>query len=209
MIASGRLLFAALLALAVAGCAPNTAIKPNVVSYNNQGSVAVDASSTTETSQKEGRHFIEFRSRYALTYGHTYVIFGRLDGAGQMIDREVAGLAPASNSAVPYVLGHYIPVPAETGESDGDLDDRFRSASWRVMLSEAEYNKVVAYIRKLKARSHFWQATVNNCNAFVGDIARSMGYKTPGIWLRPQQYVTKLREMNGGPNAIGYTGPAG
>jgi len=132
--------------------------------------VAVGAPSTTAApQQKEGRYFIEFRSRYALTYGHTYVIFGRLDKAGQMIDREVAGLAPASasNSVVPYVLGHYIPVPAETGESDGDLDDRYRSASWRVMLSEAEYNTVVAYIRKLKARSHFWQATVNNCNAFA------------------------------------------
>jgi hypothetical protein len=210
MIASGRLLFVALLALAVAGCAPDAAIKPNVVSYNNQGSMAAGAPSTTATPQQtKGRYFIEFRSRYALTYGHTYVIFGSVDQAGQMIDREVAGLAPASNSAVPYVLGHYIPVPAETGESDGDLDDRFRSASWRVMLSETEYNKVVAYIRDLKARSHFWQATVNNCNAFVGNIARSMGYKTPGIWLRPQQYVTKLREMNGGPNAIGYTGPAG
>src|SRR5687767_1318260 len=112
MIASGRLLFVALLALAVAGCAPDAAIKPNVVSYNNQGSMAAGAPSTTATPQQtKGRYFIEFRSRYALTYGHTYVIFGRVDQAGQMIDREVAGLAPASNSAVPYVLGHYIPVP--------------------------------------------------------------------------------------------------
>jgi hypothetical protein len=43
----------------------------------------------------------------------------------------------------------------------------------------------------------------------VGNIARSMGYKTPGIWLRPRSYVIKLRELNGGPNAIGYTGPPG
>jgi hypothetical protein len=128
---------------------------------------------------------------------------------GNIIDREVAGLHPASYSALPYILGHYIPVPAETGESDGDLDDRYRSASWRVTLNEQEYREVVAYIRKLQASTHFWQATVSNCNAFVGKIARSMGYKTPGIWLRPQQYVVKLREMNGGPNAVGYTGPPG
>ena len=92
------------------------------------------------------------------------------------------------------------------GVSDSDLDDRYRSASWRVMLSEPEYNKVVAYIRKLKARSHFWQATVNNCDAFVEDIARSMGYKTPGIWLRPQRYITKLREMSGGRMRLGTPG---
>ena len=216
---SGRLSVVFLFALAVAGCAPDAEIKPNVVSYDNEGSMAVGTPSNVTTrngaveaapsQQQEGRYFIEFRSRYALSYGHTYVIFGRLDSAGRMIDREVAGLHPASNSAIPYVLGHYIPVPAETGESDGDLEDKYRSASWRVTLNETGYNKVVAYIRKLQAKSHLWQATVYNCNAFVGDIARSMGYKTPGIWLRPQQYITELREMNGGPNAIGYTGPAG
>jgi hypothetical protein len=216
---SGRLSVAVLFAVAVAGCAPDAQIKPNVVSYDNEGSMAVGAPSNSKTRnsaletasspQQTGRYYIEFRSRYALSYGHTYVIFGRLDNGGKVIDREVAGLHPASNSAVPYVLGHYIPVPAETGESDGDLEDKYRSASWRVTLNEAEYNKVVAYIRKLQASSHLWQATVFNCNAFVGEIARSMGYKTPGIWLRPQQFVTRLREMNGGPNAVGYTGPAG
>jgi hypothetical protein len=216
---SGRLSVAVLFAVAVAGCAPDAQIKPNVVSYDNEGSMTVGAPSNSKTRnsaletasspQQTGRYYIEFRSRYALSYGHTYVIFGRLDNGGKVIDREVAGLHPASNSAVPYVLGHYIPVPAETGESDGDLEDKYRSASWRVTLNEAEYNKVVAYIRKLQASSHLWQATVFNCNAFVGEIARSMGYKTPGIWLRPQQFVTRLREMNGGPNAVGYTGPAG
>ncbi|AHK45740.1 hypothetical protein OV14_a0588 [Ensifer adhaerens OV14] len=126
------------------------------------------------------------------------MIFGRTDQAGAMIDPEVAGLAPASTSATPYVLGHFLPVPAETGASDGDLEEAYRSASWRVMLTEAEYNKTVAYIRQLKAKSRLWQASVYNCNAFVSDIARSMGYQTPSIWLRPQQFVTKLRQMNAG-----------
>ncbi len=211
-----RLLFVAVLALTAVAFATRGETKSRSASGDN---VPVATTSATtprngaaaarQPQQKAGRYFIEFRSRYALTYGHTYVIFGRLDKSGKMIDRDVAGLHPASNSAVPYVLGHYIPVPAETGASDGDLDDRYRSASWRVMLSEAEYRQVVAYIRKLQARTHFWQATVNNCNAFVGNIARSMGYKTPGIWLRPRNYVIKLRDMNGGPNAIGYTGPPG
>ncbi|MBB3233661.1 hypothetical protein [Phyllobacterium endophyticum] len=215
MLLNGRLWLLALGMVVLAGCAPNAQIKPNVVSYNNQGSGHVTATSRARTSTQalqqagEGRYFIEFRSRYALTYGHSYVMFGRLNKAGQMIDKDVAGLHPASNSPVPYVLGHYIPVPAETGASDGDLEDRYKSASWRVMLNETEYRTVVAYIRKLQARSRFWQATVYNCNAFVGEIARSMGYKTPGHLMRPQQYITKLRQMNGGPNAIGYTGPAG
>ena len=212
---SGRLLFVTLLALAAAVCPTRGETRSGSAS---SGGVAVPTVSATTPrniataaryQQKVGRFFIEFRSRYALSYGHTYVIFGRMGKTGNIIDREVAGLHPASNSALPYILGHYIPVPAETGESDGDLDDRYRSASWRVTLNEQEYRKVVAYIRKLQASSRFWQATVSNCNAFVGKIARSMGYKTPGIWLRPQLYVVKLREMNGGPNAVGYTGPPG
>nr|WP_072378186.1 hypothetical protein [Rhizobium tibeticum] len=212
---SGRLLFVTLLALAAAVCPTLGETRPG--SASGGGVAAPTASATAprnvvtaaRNQQKVGRFFIEFRSRYALSYGHTYVIFGRMGKTGNVIDREVAGLHPASNSALPYILGHYIPVPAETGESDGDLDDKYRSASWRVTLNEQEYREVVAYIRKLQASTHFWQATVSNCNAFVGKIARSMGYKTPGIWLRPQQYVVKLREMNGGPNAVGYTGPPG
>jgi hypothetical protein len=39
----------------------------------------------------------------------------------------------------------------------------------------------------------------------VGKIAESMGYRTPFIWLRSQQFITQLRKMNGGPNAIGET----
>ena len=126
------------------------------------------------------------------------MVFGRADKSGRMINPEVAGLAPATLDPGPYVIGHFIPVPAETGASDGDLQEEYRSASWRVMLTEAEYRKTVAFIRQLKAKSKFWQASVYNCNAFVADIAKSMGYKTPPIWLRPQQFVTQLREMNGG-----------
>ena len=96
-----------------------------------------------------------------------------------MVNPEVAGLHPASTNEVPYVLGHFLPVPAETGWSDGDLEEQYRSASWRVLLTEAQYNEVVSSIRKLQASSPVWHASLYNCNAFTGDIARSMGYKGP------------------------------
>ncbi len=206
-----RLLMVILFALSAAGCQTSAESGPaagdSVAAVQTTSATTSKNNAAAKTSKREaGRYFIEFRSRYALTYGHTYVVFGRVNSAGQMIDPEVSGLAPATTSAVPYVLGHYIPVPSETGWSDGDLEDRYRSASWRVMLSQGEYNKVVAYIRKLKASSPVWHAVLYNCNAYVGDIAKSMGYKVPNPLLRPQQYITKLREMNGG---VGYTGPPG
>ena len=108
---------------------------------------------------------------------------------------EVAGLHPKSDSEVPYVLGHFLPVPAETGWSDGDLEEEYRSASWRVLLTEAEYDKAAADIKKLRDSSPVWHASLYNWNAFVADIAKSIGYKTPPIWLRPQQFITQLRKM--------------
>jgi hypothetical protein len=137
------------------------------------------------------------------------VIFGRMDKAGRMINPDVAGLAPKSDDPNVYMLGHAVPVPASTGWTDGDLEIAYRSASWTVPLAESDYRRVVAYIRKLQASSPLWHASLYNCNAFVADIANFMGYKTPGIWLMPRDFITKLRQMNGGPNAIGYTGPPG
>ena len=218
-LAGSRLYFVLLLALVSAGCQSDTSAKPPYVSVaDGRGAptATAPAASRVETiataspqdtaspqipQNKDYRYFIEFRSRYALSYGHSYVIFGRANEAGEMVGPEVAGLHPASKSAVPYVLGHFLPVPSETGWSDGDLEEEYRSASWRVMLNEAQYNKAVAYIRQLQKSSPVWNATVYNCNAFVADIAKSMGYKTPPIWLRPQQFMTQLREMNTGSSA--------
>lgn len=144
------------------------------------------------------QYFIEFRSRTALSYGHSFVIFGRLDAAGEMISPEVAGLAPESNDPTVYMLGHVAPVPASTGWTDGDLEDEYMTANWRVTLSEVDYKKAVTNIKNLQAKSTFWHAALYNCNAFVGDIARSMGYRAPFHWLPPQQFITRLREMNPG-----------
>ncbi|TCL62679.1 hypothetical protein [Rhizobium sp. BK251] len=189
---SGHLLVV-LLAFSLLSCqTEDKSPQPNVTT-DSRGLSITDPARTKAYS-----HFIEFRSRYALTYGHTYVVFGRVDSNGNAIDPEVAGLAPESPDAAPYLLGHVIPVPATTGETDGDLEEQYRSASWRVMLSDEEYNDVVAFIRKQQANSHFWQASVDNCNNWVGEIARHMGYKTPNIWLRPQQFITELRQMNTG-----------
>lgn len=212
-----RLVLAALLALMAAGCqTDDLPPQPRFISFAPDDGIAVPMSTAAAQSapaaparNSERQYFIEFRSRYALSYGHSYVVFGRATETGEMINPEVAGLHPASNSPVPYVLGHIIPVPAETGWSDGDLEEEYRSASWRVMLNEDEYNKVVAYIRKLQSSSVTWNATVYNCNAFVGSIARFMGYRTPSKWLRSQQFITKLREMNTDDNTTLSSAAAG
>lgn len=204
---SGRSIFVALLALAAASCQSQDKPQPNFTSDDR--AVVTAGVPRSALNSVAGQYFIEFRSRYAYTYGHSFVIFGRMSESGQMINPEVAGLAPKSNDPNIYMLGHLAPVPASTGWTDCDLEIEYRSASWTVPLSEPEYRKVVAYIRKLQASSPLWHASLYNCNAFVADIAKFMGYNPPGIWLMPRDFITKLRQMNGGPNAIGYTGPPG
>ena len=67
----------------------------------------------------------------------------RLSGSAKRAKRqvEVAGLHPAGDE-LPYVLGHIMWVPSETGASYGDLDEQYLTASYRVYLSEADAKKV-------------------------------------------------------------------
>jgi len=144
------------------------------------------------------RYFIEFRSRTAQSYGHAYVVYGRLDAKGQMIDPQVGAIHPATNSVIPYMIGHFIPVPADHGASDGDLEDQYVSARYRIVLSAAEYNRVVAYIKEHEASTPVWHAFLYSCTSFVGDVAKFMGLRTPPSAIYPEVYINNLRAMNSG-----------
>jgi hypothetical protein len=140
-------------------------------------------------------YYVDFRSRTAASYGHAFIWYGRV-GDKKI---EVAGLHPASDSTVPYVLGHLIPVPSETGKSYGDLDPQYLTASYRVYLTEAEAQRVFAYIRHLQKSSPVWNAAVYNCVAFIQDIARYAGLRVPGNhWMYPEDWVNRLRALNSG-----------
>src|SRR3954453_12576700 len=158
-------------------------------------------------AEKAGeRYFIEFRSRYALTYGHTFLAHGRLNARGEIVESEVAGLQPADAGPELWRVGPILPVPSETGPSDGDLEEQYISARYRIDLDEARYKEVVAFIRKLQASSPIWHAAMYNCNKFVGVVAEHMGLRTPPSIQRPQEFITNLREMNAGQKHADATG---
>lgn len=151
------------------------------------------------------RYFIEFRARSAASYGHMYVLYGRVNSRHEMVETRIAGLHPAGDAANCYncslfnwTIGHVIPVPSETGASDGDLEEKYVTARYRVWLDKAQYKAIDAYIRKLQADSPTWNALWNNCVDFGRDIAEHLGLKVPAfIWLEPKDFVTELRKMNG------------
>src|SRR5215475_2794132 len=165
-----------------------------------QAASAQDKPAATPTSaqpQTTSRaiYYVDFRARTAASYGHAFVWYGRADQK----QIEIAGLHPASESVVPYLLGHIIPVPSETGKSYGDLDEGYVTASYRVYMTEAEAKDVFAFIKRLQAMSPMWNAATWNCVAFIQAIAIHMGLKVPGNHLLyPEDWVNQLRKLNGG-----------
>lgn len=139
------------------------------------------------------RYFVDFRARTAASYGHAFVWYGRV-GERRV---EVAGLHP-SGDVLPYILGHIMLVPAETGASYGDLDDQYLTAHYRIVLTEAQAKKVFAYIKDLQHSRPVWNAATFNCVSFIQDIARYMGLELPSSHLlMPETWVTRLKELNG------------
>jgi hypothetical protein len=144
-----------------------------------------------------GQYYVEFRSRQAWDYGHTFVVFGRVGEAPGK--NNVAGLSPKGDDPSMWVMGHYVPVPADTGWTDGDLEDKYITSRYRVLINKDQYERAVSHIRDLQSRSRFWSVELYNCNAFVADIANFMGLKVPSSsWIYPKVFVNNLRKINTG-----------
>jgi hypothetical protein len=150
------------------------------------------------TVASKGPYYVDFRARTAASYGHAFVWYGKTADK----EVEVAGLHPRGDM-VPYLLGHLIFVPAETGASYGDLDEQYLTARYRVYLSEADAQKVFAYIKHLQSTSPVWNVETIDCVYFIGRIASFMGLKTPSHFLKkPEAYVNELRALNGGRKTV-------
>ena len=140
-------------------------------------------------------YYVDFRARTAASYGHAFVWYGRSDQR----QIEVAGLHPASDSVIPYLIGHVLPVLSETGKSYGDLDEQYLTASYRVYMSEAEGKRVFAYIKRLQATSPVWNAATWNCVAFIQSIAREMGLRVSGRLGEPAARAQRRTAPDGDP----------
>jgi hypothetical protein len=151
------------------------------------------------------RYFIEFRARNAATYGHMYVMYGLVNSRDEVVKSHIAGFFPAGDkrncincSVVNWTIGHVVFVPGEMGASDGDLEEKYVLARFRVWVTRKEYDRVVAYIKKTEAHPPMWNALWKNCVDFGRDVAEYMHLKVPFfIWLEPKDFVTALREDNG------------
>jgi hypothetical protein len=156
--------------------------------------------------------FVEFRARNAASYGHVYVMYGEANARHEVIRSGIAGLGPAGDrrdclncSVYNWTLGHVIPVPGEIGATDGDLEEQYVLARYRVWIDAAQYKRLVAYIKARKADKTQWHAMFNNCVMFGRDVAVSLNLNVPpffdfsrGIVPNPKTAVEALRDANGG-----------
>ena len=71
------------------------------------------ANGSKPAQSARGSYYVDFRARTAASYGHAFVWYGRTGQRGV----EVAGLHPATDSVIPYIIGHVLPVISETGAS--------------------------------------------------------------------------------------------
>jgi hypothetical protein len=142
-------------------------------------------------------YFVEFRSRTAVSYGHTFVLHGRLGDGHRFASYQIAGLHPKGDDPNVYLQGMMVPVESETGPSWGDEDEQYMTARFCVTLTEAEYRKTLAYIRHLQATKKTWHATTYNCNAFAADIARHIGLDSPNpnMYL-PESFIKRMADLN-------------
>jgi len=156
------------------------------------------------------RFFVEFRARHANSYGHLYVMYGEVNEQREIIRSQIAGLIPSGDkqrcldcSATYWTLGHVVPVPSEIGPSDGDLEEQYVDARFRVRIDAAQYKRLVEYIKERRANKLPWHAFLNNCVTFGRDVAVFLNLKvplvllTPSIVVFPDALVKMLREENG------------
>jgi hypothetical protein len=172
---------------------------PVHVAMHTSASTAAASTAAGQAAKPVEQYYIDFRARYSLSYGHTFVVFGRgVPPTKKINPNQIAGLTPATDSAFPFWLGHVVPVPSETGASEGDDDPQYMSAHYLVRLNKVEYDEVLAYIKQLQANHPTWHAVIYNCNDFVADIARFVGLKVPPTMLFAKYFIEGIRDLNAG-----------
>jgi hypothetical protein len=150
--------------------------------------------------QSGAPYYIEFRVATIGTYGHSYVKYGRLNAQGQPADARYTDLHPRGNYAL-MALGHVLPVPANTAW-DPEVLTLPVSSSYRRKLTAAQYQNLLAAIKKSQAdKDRYWNAATNNCNHYVGELARAVGLKTPGNFQVSYSFIPALRELNESPGS--------
>ncbi len=145
-----------------------------------------------EASWGHERHFIEFRARDGLTgFGHGYIVYGRLDARGEVIESHLVGYSDGDNGAIHIYMPH---------AAIGPLQKYFThvpTAVYRRILTTEQYRALNTKIADMRRARPPFHMLFLNCTDFLGEIAESIGLHRPPIPMVPTPYVRWLRAFNG------------
>ena len=93
-------------------------------------------------------------------------------------------------------MGHVLPVAANT-EWDPDVLKLPVASSYLRPLNAAQYAKLQVALKASKAEGQpYWNAITNNCNHYVGKLARAVGLRVPPDFQVSYTFVPALRKLN-------------
>jgi hypothetical protein len=142
--------------------------------------------------------YMEFRLRAALSVpsGHLYVVFGRLDANGNPLTRQYMGLFPEGGPIGLYA-GAVVPMPAQLEPDFNDCTFP-ASAAYRVSLSEAQYQQLLAKVSGYLAKPPKWTMFGFNCNNFAASLGSVAGLREPANRNQPSfSYIYAYIKANG------------
>jgi hypothetical protein len=151
---------------------------------------------TRRVSYERTPYFLDFRARGGGVLGHTFIVYGRMDASGRVLEEHTAGLMPddAYNDspvlAVALVPGYISSKPEDPSKP--------LTAVYRLRLTAKQYAHLRLTVRRLRATHRRWHMTFYNCNDFAGQIAREMGLIAPLAWARPTTFIRMLQALNVG-----------
>ena len=141
-------------------------------------------------------HYIEFRARAGtMPYGHTYMVYGRVDRTGKPVERHHIGLLPKAGWGG-LVVGTAVPMEGTLEPSDADRTLPVLN-SYRHLLTTAQYESLQKAIAEARRNPPKWTLFDTNCNWFAAKMAVAAGLKAEA-WtkLLPVAFVQAIEDAN-------------
>jgi hypothetical protein len=140
----------------------------------------------------DGTYFVEFHARQGLTvFGHTYIVYGRLNARGTIVARHVVGFSDGDNGTVRLYAARGLVGPLKR-----DLS-HLPTASYRRHLTPAQFFQLNLKIVQIQQAQPPYHLFFFNCTDFAGEIAEAIGLRRPPGLMVPTAYVVWLRALNG------------
>ena len=144
-------------------------------------------------------YVVDFRARPGGVFGHTYVVYGRVDARGRIVRPRYAGLYPGGPFSQTALLA-LLAVPGKITVRPID-HERTPKMIYRRRLSPTAYARLSRAVRIRQTTPQAWDLLLNNCNSFAAEIAAAIGLRTPPTIEFPDDFVRDLFVMNRAPRA--------